>query len=393
MSRLPKNPDPFDLRGCYIAGGTILSLATKSDINDYDVYPKNAEGFSNAIDKLLDSGCFVVKVSDRAITFKCNTEKNSKGERAIIQVMTYDYFDTAEKIFDNFDFTVCMGAFDCDTSSYTLHQDFYPDIATKTLRFNHKTKYPLNSLLRVSKYNHKGFFMSKPEYVKMALAIAKEGMPSSWEELEDQIGGSYGREIRLSRDGLEYSFENMIMVLSDMAFDFENYINAEDKEYDKLSADDIINFYDKTKKVRFFEIEQKEDYLNVRKKLRYTLDENNCVLGEMDDRLIKEFGMPTHFVDVSTERLCAFIILKDNEQSILRTNDYKSPDYAIGHETIFSTNLQKTQITANRNATIQKSRVFVASFNAYDVVRVYGDIVNVSKVKVDTEVVTPTDNK
>lgn len=100
MNRLPKNPLPFNLKGCYLAGGAILSVVTKKEVSDYDIYPKSKENLIDIFFHLEDEGCFVVNVSDRAITWKSNSVTNDKGERAIIQVMTFDEFDSPNKIFD-----------------------------------------------------------------------------------------------------------------------------------------------------------------------------------------------------------------------------------------------------------------------------------------------------
>ena len=118
MTRMPKEFE-FKFEGCYIAGGAILSLATKNDIADYDVYPKNLQGLTNAVYELMnDFSSQIANISDRAITFKVNESKNRNGERNIVQIMTFDWFPTAESIFDFFDYTVCMGAFDCDSKQY-----------------------------------------------------------------------------------------------------------------------------------------------------------------------------------------------------------------------------------------------------------------------------------
>ena len=250
--RLTKNPSPFSMDGFFLAGGSLLSNITKKEISDYDYYPKTKEALISGIYYLLEvENCFIVGISDRAITLKSNNEKSESGERAIIQLMTYDTFETADKIFENFDFTVCMAAFDCDTKEYFFHDDFFPDVASKTLRVNVKTKYPLNSLLRTTKYREKGYYIAKTEQIKLGYAIAKKGFPNSWEEFETQIGGSYGRIISLNVGDKEYSFDNVIEFLDNMIFDFSQYEQIEDESLLKtitpqkleiLFGDDII-FY------------------------------------------------------------------------------------------------------------------------------------------------------
>lgn len=225
MSRLPKCIDPLGVKNCYIAGGAVLSVATKTGIADYDYYPKNQDGLESVIEAVMADG-FITHISDRAITFKYNGLVDSNGDRVIIQVMTYSYFTSPQQIFDNFDFTVCMGAFDCDDQQYTFHDDFFPDIASKTLRFHEGTLYPLNSLIRVNKYRNKGFYISKPETVKMALAVAMKGVPSSWDELESSVGGSYGRQIIMGAEGIDFSMGAAFELLSNViGADFEQDIN------------------------------------------------------------------------------------------------------------------------------------------------------------------------
>jgi hypothetical protein len=213
---MPKGYE-VNLPGCFIAGGAVLSRATKTETNDYDVYPKTDKAMIDAFYTLIEEdGCFVVNISDRAVTFKSNDITNDKGERGIIQVMTYDTFETAEKIFEHFDFTVCMGAFDCDTKEHTFHPDFYPDIASKTIRFNPNTRYPLNSLLRLTKYTAKGYHIGKPEHIRMILTAIDKGLPTSWQELESQIGGTYGREISLRVEDEQFTLERALEVLADI---------------------------------------------------------------------------------------------------------------------------------------------------------------------------------
>ena len=392
MSRIPKNPDPFGLTGCYIAGGSILSVATKSDINDYDLYPKNAKGFEDVIHILHESNCFVVNISDRAITYKSNDEKNDKDERAIIQVMTYDYFESAEKIFENFDFSVCMGAFDCDTKEYTFHDDFYPDIATKTLRFNHKTRYPLNSLLRVNKYRQKGFFISKPEYTKMALTIANTGMPTSWEELEAQIGGSYGREIELARDGKQFTFDNAINILSDMVFDFDHYISmSEDEEYHKIPPEDIVSFYLNGEKVKYYEFEYQHFHMSSSQTKTFFIHDDH-IGGSFNTKLIDKFGMPEHFEKVEEGRLYGYKVLKEKDGELVPAiSDKNGVTYKVSEETVWENTpylyVFKTKHAAKgRVSAYAENKLYLVSFDISDVKNIGGDEIQVTKMKVEKQI-------
>jgi hypothetical protein len=207
--------NPFGIKGAYIAGGACLSRVTKSKISDYDVYPKNKESLKDICADLIGCG-FVLNITDKAITFKINDVKDEDGNRAIVQVMRFDEFSSPERIFDFFDFTVCMAAYDCDGSSWHFHEDFFTDVASKTLRFNPRTKYPLASLIRLGKYRKKGYEIGKGESAKIAIAIAEKGMPKSWGELEKQLGGVYGASLKLLSNDRDFNTDNIYDVLSDI---------------------------------------------------------------------------------------------------------------------------------------------------------------------------------
>jgi hypothetical protein len=262
MNRLPTRPYPFHaLDNCFVAGGSILSVVTKSDVSDYDVYPKSTEAAVNAIYYLMeDEGCFIVNISDRAITLKSNTYKNDKDERVIVQVMMFDEFNTANKIFEFFDFTVCMAAFDCDTKEYVFHPDFWIDVAAKTIRFNPKTRYPLNSMMRLSKYRAKGYTLPTSEMVRMSLTLMQSPLPTSWNELEAVIGGTYGQQVKLHTEGKEFSIQAAIDLFDGLNVDLL-YPDAS-TDYSDFTSDDFEMAFSGDKNIRVFELPRQNGYLS-----------------------------------------------------------------------------------------------------------------------------------
>ena len=239
MNRLPIRPHPFgSLDKCFVAGGAILSAVTKSEISDYDIYPKSTEAAIETIYYLMEEeGCFIVNISDRAITLKSNDIKNDKDERVIVQVMMFDEFATADRIFEFFDFTVCMAAFDCDTKEYHFHKDFWLDVAGKTIRFNPKTRYPLNSMMRLSKYRAKGYTLPTSEMVRMSLTLMQSALPTSWDELEAVIGGTYGHQVKLHTEGKEFSIQAAIDLFDDLNVDL--LFPDASTDYSNFTADDF----------------------------------------------------------------------------------------------------------------------------------------------------------
>jgi hypothetical protein len=244
MNRLPKQPHPFSgLENCYVAGGAILSAVTKTEPADYDIYPKSRKAAVDAIYYLMeDENCFIVNISDRAVTLKCNSHTNDKGERILVQVMMFDEFWCPKVIFDFFDFTVCMAAFDCDSKKYWFHDDFWSDVASKTLRFNPKTRYPLNSMMRIGKYRNKGYVLPTSEMIRMSLTLMQSDMPTSWEDLEKVIGGTYGQQVKLHTEGLEFSIENAIQLFDDLSVDM--LLPNLDEDYSSFTAEDFVTVFD-----------------------------------------------------------------------------------------------------------------------------------------------------
>lgn len=215
-----KELDPVGLSGCFIAGGAVLSRVTKTKVSDWDIYPKTKKDALDACLILLENGCFVLNVTDRAITFKSNYLLKDNGERQTLQVMTFDVFPTAQDIFNFFDFSVCMGAYDCDSKEYHFDENFWPDVASKTLRFNPNTRYPLASLIRIGKYRKKGYEIGKGETAKVALAVASKGLPTSWEELGSQLGGVYGKSIKVIAEG-DFTIDKAYDILSGLEFNLK----------------------------------------------------------------------------------------------------------------------------------------------------------------------------
>jgi hypothetical protein len=257
MNRLPTRPYPFHgLDKCFIAGGAILSAVTKTDVSDYDIYPKSKEGMLEAIYYLMEEeGCFIVNISDRAITLKSNDVKNDKDERVIVQVMMFDEFATADRIFEFFDFTVCMAAFDCDTKEYVFHPDFWIDVAGKTIRFNPKTRYPLNSMMRLGKYRAKGYTLPTSEMVRMSLTLMQSRLPTSWDELEAVIGGTYGQQVKLHTEGKEFSIQAAIDLFDNLNVDL--LMPDASTDYSEFTADDFEMAFSNEKVYAFEPPEQK----------------------------------------------------------------------------------------------------------------------------------------
>lgn len=218
---------PLTFDNAFIAGGAVTSAFTNAKINDVDVYFKSRRAFETGVYQAYEDGLWCVAASNRAVTFA------SGGQ--VAQLMHFDYFPTAERIFEAFDFTVCMGALDLDAgpktrwdakssqyvtegephpeSGFVFHPDFLKHNSQRFLKFNAGTRYPLASATRVLKYQQRGYTIGKGDMMKIALAVRGVAV-DSWEDLKDQIGGAYGDKVVLGREDEPFTLEAAIEALT-----------------------------------------------------------------------------------------------------------------------------------------------------------------------------------
>ncbi|EBS4516674.1 hypothetical protein DQT32_04600 [Salmonella enterica subsp. enterica serovar Braenderup] len=218
-----------------LAGGAITSIFSGNEINDYDIYFRSKEDLIVFVrnlycdednleeDQFVDIGAYsfvCTSQTERSITFG---EPNNDKRK--IQLIHFDYFDNATEIFDSYDFSINMGAYDFKHEEFVFSTDFLTDIAQRRLTFNAGTKYPIMSTLRVSKYVDRGYVISKKEMFKIGLAVADLNI-TSWEELEDQLSGFYGVDVSAMFDRRqEFSIEaaiEMLDLVEELPTNFDN---------------------------------------------------------------------------------------------------------------------------------------------------------------------------
>ena len=178
----------FEPPGAFIAGGALTSAFTGSEIKDADMYFKSKAAFIDAVEQAYDEGLWCLAATDRAVTF-------ARGE-SIIQLMHFDFFATAQDIFDAFDFTVCMAAYDLDDEQFVFHDDFMKHAAQRFLRFHSGTRYPYGSLIRILKYQQRGYTIGKGDLLRIGLCCQRVTL-ESWDDLARAIGGQYGEKAKI----------------------------------------------------------------------------------------------------------------------------------------------------------------------------------------------------
>ena len=234
---LPKTFQLLEKYNCYIAGGAITSLFTGKEINDIDVYFKSKDDLFDFLTTELESE-YIIYVTKKAITYKLTNAET-------VQFVFMNYYGNAKEIFDDFDFTINMGAFDIQKDKFILHKDFLKDNVNRKLVFNSNTAFPLVSGTRVRKYIMKGYEIDSLELTKILLTINNLKI-KNYDDLEKHLGGMYGENIlEFTKEEKENEF-NMLNILNKLEhyYDEEHEFKRENKE-----MGDLLDIEDTT--VRF----------------------------------------------------------------------------------------------------------------------------------------------
>ena len=241
---------------CFIAGGALTSIFTGTQINDIDIYFRSRDSLDRVMQvfcDIKDKG-FTVKrpvmaqteLSTKEVLFKVddniqpvtitkksvvfsqgngywNPTKGSYTPQASLQFISFQYFDKPEDIFDTFDFSINMAAYDCASGELTLHDNFLKHLARRSLVVNTDTAYPLISLLRCDKYKERGYNISTKEQMSLMFAVANMEI-NSWEDAKDHIGGMYGFDVEdLFDEDEEFSLDKVIGQLKSIEKDYGIY--------------------------------------------------------------------------------------------------------------------------------------------------------------------------
>lgn len=252
---------------CYIAGGAVTSVFTGREINDIDIYFKNKTDLYNL---LVNENMYILHTTDKSITFSYRDIQ--------CQAIFFDYFEKASDIFDRFDFTVCMGAYDCTEDKFVLHKDFIRHNSQRRLIFNENTDYPIISCLRVDKYKSKGYEIGKMEFIKMMLCVNKLNI-KTFSDFKKHVGGMYGESYNKAFDEIEQdSFDIGVAIekLNNLIYTTENNPTAVD--FKGLSKEEFLRLILSFDKKHIFKFKNEyfdDEFLEVR------LDEDNESLYEI----------------------------------------------------------------------------------------------------------------
>lgn len=206
----------FKQAGVFVAGGAVTSVFCNREINDIDVYFRDEESMVRtvaAIFSIEEIAGNLFEITDSFEVYFRGTSQRTlmfTWKDRQIQFMTFKYFATVHEIFETFDFTVCMGAYDCAADEFVFHDEFLKHNSQRYLKFNPGTAYPIMSLMRVEKYREKGYMCSKSEMLRILAACMKLEI-NSWEDSIEHVGGMYGYDMSDAFDeDKPFSLDEMI---------------------------------------------------------------------------------------------------------------------------------------------------------------------------------------
>jgi hypothetical protein len=206
--------DLFAEYGAVIAGGAITSIFTNKEVNDIDVYLPSEEALFRVVAGFYCQEDYVKEecLSSFQVMIQGTSQRtimcSNNGQE--IQLMTFKYFPEIQDIFNTFDFTACMGAYDCKSKEFVLHDDFLQHNAQRYLKFNTGTDYPIMSLMRVDKYRERGYTISKSEMLRVLFSCMSLKL-RSWGDVKEHVGGMYGYDMSKAFDEEQiFTFDELI---------------------------------------------------------------------------------------------------------------------------------------------------------------------------------------
>lgn len=246
---------------CIIAGGALTSVFTNKPVNDIDVYFRSKEAFSNVVRAIMHNSYdseYSVGHSEARVTHYTNKTILLRSGEQEVQLVAYKFFETPEKIFNDYDFTINMAALELKTKNLTVYNEFFKHNAQRYLGFNEGTRYPLVSALRVQKYKERGYDISKAQFLKLCLAINAKNI-DSWEVLMDELGSFYGlkpdeifdttKEFNLqsAMDQLEAVYSIPNKMYKNLTIDWESIYKEFEGKWDDITVEWMENRTTKVK--------------------------------------------------------------------------------------------------------------------------------------------------
>lgn len=174
----------------------LLKIAEDFDPDDWQLKAEYISDNERKVTPIKNIG-----MTDKSIMF------SGADSNPVMQCICFDTFATTQEIFDKFDYTINMGAFNFAEEVWEFDKRFMKHIAQKVLVLNPNTDYPIISMLRSDKYRARGYTISRRETMK--LGVACSGLEiETWEDAKAHLSGMYGTNVeQLFNETKPFSFE------------------------------------------------------------------------------------------------------------------------------------------------------------------------------------------
>ena len=167
--------------GGFIAGGAVTSVFCSSHINDFDLFFPDKAALEKAI--AVD---FMQAAKKDGKTVETDSALSLMVDNHRLQLIKA-VMGTPEEIINDFDFTICQGAFHLERG-FIFNDDFFQHLAQRRLVFNIHAKFPICSLYRTRKFIKRGFSLSGIEAIKLGLCIQALRL-DTYKDLRAQLMG------------------------------------------------------------------------------------------------------------------------------------------------------------------------------------------------------------
>jgi hypothetical protein len=177
-----------------VAGGFITSVFSGLPVEDIDIFFRSEEDYEktkrylNSCESNKYRGTRSICETDRAQTYAMSHNKNfcpttssyglsyfrrseDNKETPFQIVKTTVNKGEPEEIINNFDLTVCQGAFDFKSEKFIFGDRFFVDISKREVRVNASCKNIIGCFFRLHKYMKKGFSVPPSEYMKVSFMM------------------------------------------------------------------------------------------------------------------------------------------------------------------------------------------------------------------------------
>ena len=229
--------DLFERTNATLAGGALTSIISGQPVNDFDLYFSSKSDVELFINETHENELWFIGHTSKAATYRSGTNSvfnktTNQNEPLKVQIIYGKYYQTHLDIFNDFDFTINMISYNFKNKRFNCDYKAIQHIASRKLVVNPRTRFPIVSMVRIGKYEGRGYTISKREVYKLALAISGLNM-QSYDDVRDQLGSMYGVNLKdLFKDSGEFSIDNAIDAVDKFDFDkAENSFNTNAKEF------------------------------------------------------------------------------------------------------------------------------------------------------------------